>query len=49
MFFCAYSLAILLKLNIKIDIHKMINEIKDKESLDQIKAEIEEKFFNVNL
>ena len=34
--------------NIKIDIHKMINEIKDKESLDQIKQEIEDRFGKID-
>ncbi len=34
--------------NIKIDIHKMINEIKDKESLDQIRQEIEDRFGKID-
>ena len=34
--------------NIKIDIHKMINEIKDKESLDQIRKEIEDRFGKID-
>ena len=34
--------------NIKIDIHKMINEIKDKESLDQIRHEIEDRFGKID-
>jgi transcription-repair coupling factor (superfamily II helicase) len=34
--------------NIKIDIHKMINEIKDKETLDQIRREIEDRFGKID-
>ena len=34
--------------NIKIDIHKMINEIKDKESLEQIREEIEDRFGKID-
>ena len=34
--------------NIKIDIHKMINEIKDKESLEEIRREIEDRFGKID-
>ncbi|MCR4581013.1 MAG: transcription-repair coupling factor [Bacilli bacterium] len=34
--------------SIKIEIHKMINEIKDKESLDEIKTQIEDRFGKIS-
>lgn len=34
--------------NLKIEIHKMINEIKDRESLVRIKGEIEDRFGNIS-
>lgn len=34
--------------NIKIEIHKLINQIKDKESLNNIKFELEDRFGKVN-
>lgn len=35
--------------SIKIEIHKMINEIKDEESLDKVKSEIEDRFGKISM